>query len=186
MKEKKIGPWLKLLLDFGPLLGFFLSNAKFGIMTGTAVFMVAVTVSIVVTYAIERKVALLPMITMVMVLIFGGLTIALDDELFIKMKPTIVNGIAAATLFGGLAFGKSLLQPLLGAAMPPMDDEGWRVLTRRWAIYFAFLALLNEAIWRNYSTDFWVSFKVFGNLPLTIAFALAQMPLIKRHARREA
>lgn len=186
MTKPKVGPWLKLLLDFGPLLAFFLTNARFGIMTGTAVLMAAVTFSIVVTYAIERKVALLPIITLAMVLVFGGLTLLFDDELFIKLKPTIVNGIAAATLFGGLFFGKSLLQPLLGAAMPPLDDAGWRIMTFRWACYFVFLALLNEVIWRNFSTDFWVTFKVFGNLPLTIAFALAQMPLIRRHLRKEA
>ena len=185
MSARKVGPWARLGLDFGPLLAFFLVNAKWGIMAGTAVLMAGVTASIATGFVLERKVAILPIITLVIVLIFGGLTLALDDELFIKMNPTIVNGLAAATLFGGLLFGRSLLRPLLGAAMPPMTEEGWRILTFRWACYFLFLALLNEAVWRNFSTDFWVSFKVFGNLPLTIAFALAQLPLMKRHHRAE-
>lgn len=186
MSRKKTNPLLRLALDFGPLLAFFLANARWGIMNGTAVFMVAVTISIAVGFALERKVAPLPLLTMIMVLFFGGLTLFFDDELFIKMKPTIINGFVASILFVGLFFGKPLLQPLMGAALPPMDDRGWRILTLRWACYFVFLALVNETIWRNFSTDFWVTFKVFGNLPMTIVFALAQLPLLRRHHRAES
>lgn len=185
MSGRKVGPLMRLALDFGPLLAFFLANSRWGIMTGTAVLMATVTLALAVSYAIERKVAILPIVTLAVILVFGGLTIVLDDDLFIKLKPTIINSLASATLFVGLAFGKSFLQPLLGGAMPPMDDAGWRVLTFRWAGYFAFLALLNEVVWRNFSTDFWVTFKVFGILPLTIVFALAQLPLMRRHLRAE-
>ena len=123
----------------------------------------------------------MPLVTAVMVLIFGGLTIVLRDEIFIKMKPTIVNCLFAAALFLGLAFNKPFLQPLLGHTLQ-LSGQGWRVLTWRWAFFFVFLAGLNEIVWRSFSTDFWVSFKAWGMFPITLVFALAQVPLIQRHA----
>jgi intracellular septation protein len=123
----------------------------------------------------------MPLVTGLFVLVFGGLTLWLHDDLFIKLKPTIINGLFAAILAGGMVFDRPLLRPLLGA-MIPIDDRGWRLLTWRWAAWFLFLALFNEATWRMLPTDVWVTTKLFGTLPMTIAFSLAQLPLIKRHS----
>ena len=174
-------PALKLAIDLGPLLVFFAAFMRGGIMTATAAFMVATLVALGVCYALVRRLPVVPVVTGVVVLIFGGLTLAFADEHFIKIKPTVVNGLLAATLFGGLLVKRPLLKPLLEAAIH-LDERGWRVLTLRWAAFFAILAVLNEIVWRGFSTDTWVSFKVFGLLPLTLLFSLAQVPLIRRHA----
>lgn len=188
----------RFLLEIGPLAVFFFTYIGWdyvfprpepaqpgaiapSLMAATAVLMVAVVVSLALSYKWERRVPLMPLVTAVMVLIFGGLTIILRDEIFIKMKPTIVNCLFATALFAGLAFNKPFLQPLLGHTLQ-LRDQGWRVLTWRWAFFFVFLAGLNEVIWRSFSTDFWVSFKAWGMFPLTLLFALAQVPLIQRHA----
>jgi intracellular septation protein len=130
--------------------------------------------------AVARRVPLMPLVTAGIVGVFGGLTVWLQDETFIKMKPTIVQVLFAAVLFGGLALGRPLLKPLMGAAWS-MDDQGWRKLTVRFALFFLAMAALNEAVWRTQSTDFWVNFKVFGILGLTLVFAFAQTPLMRRH-----
>src|SRR5690606_4562617 len=117
----------------------------------------------------------------IVVLVFGALTLWLQNETFIKMKPTIVNGLFAAILLGGLVFGRSLLGYVFAAAFR-LDAEGWRKLTLRWVLFFVFLAIANEVIWRGFSPDFWVAFKVWGIMPITIAFTMAQMPLIMRHS----
>jgi len=188
----------RFLLEIGPLAVFFFTYVGWdyafpppaplapgavspGLMAATAVLMAAVVVSLALSYKWERRVPLMPLVTAVMVLIFGGLTLILRDEIFIKMKPTIVNALFAATLFVGIAFGKSFLQPLLGHTLQ-LDHRGWRILSWRWAFFFVFLACLNEFIWRSFSTDFWVSFKAWGMFPLTLVFAVAQVPLIQRHA----
>ena len=188
----------RLLLEMGPLAVFFFTyvgwdyvfppaepikpgELSHSLTAATAVLMVAVLVSLALSYKWERRIPLMPLVTAVMVTIFGGLTIILRDEIFIKMKPTIVNSLFAAALFAGLMFNKPFLQPLLGHTLQ-LRDQGWRVLTWRWAFFFVFLAVLNEIIWRNFSTDFWVSFKAWGMFPLTLLFALAQVPLIQRHA----
>ncbi len=178
-------PLLKLALEVGPLAVFFIGNARFGIFPATAAFMVAIVVALIANYVLERRLPILPLVTAAFVLVFGGLTLVLQDELFIKLKPTIVNLLFAAALYGGLFFGKSLLKPLFAMAFP-LDDAGWRALTFRWASFFVLLAVLNEVVWRNFTTDTWVSFKVFGIMPLTIAFALAQLPLINRHTEKPA
>jgi intracellular septation protein len=113
------------------------------------------------------------------VVVFGGLTLWLQNETFIKLKPTIIYVLFAVVLLGGLAFGKSLLGYVFDAVFK-LTDEGWRKLTLRWGLFFVVLAVLNEIVWRSVSTDTWVTFKVFGFLPLTFLFALAQMPLINR------
>lgn len=173
--------WLKLALEAGPLAVFFFVNSQYGLMTATWAFMGATVFSLGLTYGLERKIAILPLVSGVFVLLFGGLTVALDDELFIKMKPTIVNSLFGVILLGGLAMGKPFMKILLGQSLP-MRDEGWVIFSRRWAMFFFFLALLNEVVWRGFSTDFWAGFKLFGVMPITIAFTLAQIPLLQKYA----
>jgi intracellular septation protein len=179
--EGGLNPVVKLVLELGPLAVFFIANAQAGLFTATALFMVAAMLSLVVTYVITKRVAVIPLVTAAVVLVFGGLTLFLQDELFIKLKPTIVNVIFSSTLLGGLMFGKSLLAFVFGSIFD-ITDIGWRKLTLRWGLFFLFLAILNEVIWRNFSTDFWVSFKVFGVMPISFIFAMIQMPLINRYA----
>lgn len=177
---RQMHPMVKLVVEIGPLVAFFFTNARAGIFTATAVFMICVAISLGVSYGLTRRIAILPLVTAVFVMVFGGLTLWLEDELFIKLKPTIVNMLFAAILFGGLIVKKPLLEPLFGEVMA-LDKQGWRKLSLRWACFFVILAVLNEIVWRNFSTDAWVSFKVFGIMPLTMIFALSQMPLINRH-----
>lgn len=171
---------LKLAIELGPLAVFFIANAQGGIFWGTAAFMVATLVSLAAARTLLGRIAVMPLVTGVFVLIFGGLTIWLQDELFIKMKPTIVNSLFAAILIGGLLAGHALLRHLFGEVFQ-LTDEGWRRLTLRWALFFCALAVLNEVVWRNFSTDTWVSFKVFGIMPLTMIFAVAQIGLLKTY-----
>lgn len=178
--QEQVNPLLKLALEMGPLVVFFFVNARWGIFWATGIFMVAVTIALAASWVLTRKLAVMPVVTLVVVLVFGGLTLLLQDELFIKMKPTIVNSLFGAVLLGGLAFGRPLLGYVLDTVFQ-LDAEGWRKLTLRWGVFFFFLALINEVVWRSFSTDFWVSFKVFGIMPITIAFALSQVPLIQRH-----
>lgn len=179
-KAEKLSPGLKLALELGPLAIFFAANQIWGIFPATAVLMVAVTVALAISYWLEKRLPVMPIVTGVMVLVFGGLTLILQDELFIKIKPTIVNTLFAATLLGGLLFGRSLIKLVMEHAIK-LPDFAWRSLTWRYAALFAFLAVLNEFIWRNYSTDFWVAFKVWGVFPITVAFTMAQLPYISKH-----
>jgi intracellular septation protein len=176
-----MNPILKLVLELGPLGVFFFGNYKFGIFPATAAFMVAMLVSLVISYAVSRKLPIMPLVTAVFVLIFGGLTLYLHNDTFIKLKPTMVNGFFAATLFGGMVYGKTLIRMPFEAALPPMTDEGWAKLNVRWAWFFVFLAILNEVVWRNFSTNAWVDFKVFALTPITLVFSLAQLRLIMQH-----
>lgn len=172
---------IRTLIDYGPLLAFFAVFWLYGILPATGVLMAATLAALAVAYAMERRLAPMPLVTGVVVSVFGGLTLWLADETFIKMKPTIVNLVFAAVLLGGLALGKPPLRHLFGTLFQ-LDEAGWRALSWRWAVYFLAMAALNEAIWRTQTTEIWVSFKVFGILPLSFVFALAQMPLIKRHS----
>ncbi len=171
--------WLRLALDLGPLLIFFIVNARAGLLAATGAIMAAIVVSVAATFWIERRVPRVPLVLAAFVLVFGGLTLALGDETFIKMKPTAINALFAMVLFASQAFRRNLLKVAFQKAFS-LDDAGWRVLTWRWASFFAAMAVLNEAVWRTQSTDVWVSFKVFGILPLTLAFALTQVPFILR------
>ena len=183
-RRAELNPFLKLALELGPLVVFFFVNARYGIFAATGIFMAATIIALVASWALTRRLAIMPLVTGVVVFVFGGLTLLLQDELFIKMKPTIVNSLFGATLLVGLWFKRSLLGYVFDSVFR-LDDEGWRKLTFRWGIFFFVLAAVNEVVWRNFSTDFWVTFKVFGIMPLTVIFTLTQMPLIQRHALPE-
>lgn len=173
-------PLTRLLVEAGPLAAFFFANARFGIMTGTAVFMVATTIALAISWHFERKVPVMPVVGCAFVLLFGGLTLWMNDDLFIKLKPTLVNLLFATVLFTAHVLRRNVLKHLLGTVMS-LRDEGWRVLGFRWACFFLLLAVINEVVWRTLSTDDWVNFKVFGILPLTLLFSALQMPVILRY-----
>ncbi|HEY6630008.1 MAG TPA: septation protein A [Rhizobiaceae bacterium] len=198
-KKKEINPLLKLTLELGPLLVFFFANARgewlaerfpalaaFGgpIFIATGLFMIATAVALAVSWSLTRSLPIMPLVSGVVVLVFGGLTLYLQDDVFIKMKPTIINTLFGAVLLGGLFFGKSLLGYVFESAFR-LDAEGWRKLTLRWGLFFLFLAVVNEIVWRSFSTDAWVAFKVWGIMPITLVFTFSQMPLIMRHSLDE-
>ena len=170
----------KLLVELGPLLVFFGGNALYGIYAGTAAFMVATVLSLGFAWWRYHKVPVMPLVSAVIVLTFGGLTLYLHDDTFIKLKPTIVYTMFAVLLLAGLVTGKPVLALLFGPVFN-LTEEGWRKLTLRWAVFFIAMAVLNEFVWRNFSTDAWVSFKAFGFLPITFLFAAAQVPLMQRY-----
>lgn len=172
--------WVKHLVDWGPLIAFFVAFKLGGLMEATAVLIVVTGVLTGLGYFLTRKIQPMPLVTLAVVGVFGGLTLWLQDETFIKMKPTIILGLFAATLIGGLVIGKPPLKLLMGSALE-LDEAGWRKLTLRFALFFAATAALNEIIWRTQSTELWVNFKVFGILALNLLFMLTQIPLIKRH-----
>jgi len=174
----------KLALEIGPLAVFFLTNWRAGIFWGTGAFMVATVVALTVSRWKYGRIPLMPLITGVFVMVFGALTIWLHDDLFIKLKPTIVNTLFSIILFTGLFFGRSFLKYIFGEILK-LREEGWRILTFRWATFFLFLAVINEIVWRSFSTDTWVSFKVFGLMPITFIFAMAQIGLIKEYEETE-
>ncbi len=171
----------KLAIELGPLLVFFGANAVGGIFAGTACFMIATLIALAVARFRYHKLPVMPLVSGVVVLVFGGLTLYLRDDTFIKLKPTIVYLMFAGLLATGLMLRKPLLELLLGPAFK-LSEEGWRKLTWRWALFFLAMAVINELVWRNVSTDTWVSFKAFGFLPLTFVFALAQVPLMQRYS----
>jgi intracellular septation protein len=203
--KPQLNPLLKLVLDLGPLVLFFLANSRpalflplvspllpadvasgerVGIFVATAVFMAAVVVALAISYALTRHLPVMPLVTAVVVLVFGSLTLILHDELFIKLKPTIIYLLFGGVLLGGLALGKPVLGVVFDSVFH-LTEEGWRRLTLRWALFFLALAVLNEIIWRTQSTDFWVNFKVFGVVPLTFLFAAMQYPLLTKYEAPE-
>ncbi len=194
--HKQVNPLLKLALEMGPLMIFFFANAKgewllerFPVLSNigepifvaTALFMAATFIALGVSWVLTRSLPIMPLISGIVVLIFGALTLWLHNETFIKMKPTIVNALFGIILLGGLYFGKALLGYVFDSAFK-LNAEGWRKLTLRWGIFFLFLAVLNEVVWRSFSTDFWVAFKVWGTMPITLLFTFAQMPLIMKYS----
>ena len=172
---------IKLVLELGPLVVFFIVNGRADIFLATAWFMGAMVVSLLASWLILRKVAVMPLVTGAVVLVFGGLTLWLQDDTFIKMKPTITNSLFAGVLLGGLLFRQSLLKYVFGDVYKLLP-RGWFVLTLRWGLFFLVLAVANEILWRNFSTDVWVAFKVWGIMPLTILFSLAQLPTLSKYA----
>ncbi len=183
--KRKIDPTLKFALELGPLALFFLAFWKFGIFVATATMMVAVLVTLAVSYIKLRRLPLMPMVTAVIVLIFGGMGLLFHNDTFIKIKPTVLYCLFSAALFFGLAFRRPMLEIMFDGALR-LTPAGWRILTWRWAFFFLFLAVLNEYVWRHYSESAWVTFKTFGFMPLTVAFALAQTPVIMKHESKEA
>lgn len=185
MTKTKPHPLFKLATELGPLIVFFVANAKGNLFIATGAFMVAVVVAMIASYVVTRHVPIMAIVTAVVVLVFGTLTLVLHDETFIKMKPTIVYLLFAAVLGGGLLFGRSFIA-IMFDQMFNLTPQGWRMLTLRWALWFAAMAVLNEIVWRSQTTDAWVAFKTFGMVPLTMLFAVTQMPLIKRYAEPPA
>src|SRR5712692_4123761 len=203
--KPQLSPGLKLALDFGPLLLFFVANSRpalfapllapflppellsgdhAGIFAATGAFIPAVLVALLVSYALTRHLPVMPLVTAVVVVVFGGLTLALQNETFIKLKPTIIYVLFGSALLGGLAFRKPLLGMVFDSVFH-LTDEGWRKLTLRWALFFFGMAILNEIVWRTQSTTFWVNFKLLGALPLTFLFGALQYPLLTRYAAPE-
>ncbi|WP_284777320.1 septation protein A [Agrobacterium sp. lyk4-40-TYG-31] len=193
---REISPLLKFVLELGPLLVFFFANSRgewlaqklpvlteFGgpIFIATGLFMIATILALTVSWILTRTLPMMPLISGIVVLVFGALTLYLQNDTFIKMKPTIVNTLFGVILLGGLLFGQSLLGYVFNSAFK-LNEEGWRKLTFRWGFFFLFLAVLNEVVWRGFSTDTWVAFKVWGTMPITVIFTMAQMPLIMRHS----
>jgi intracellular septation protein len=188
---------IKMALELGPLVVFFIVNTKgedilaafpalnqwfsSAIIFATAVFMVAMLLSLALTWLLLKKIAVMPLVTGVVVVIFGGLTLYFQDSTFIKMKPTITNTLFGGTLLGGLIFGQSLLRYVFGDVYK-LQPKGWTILTWRWGLFFIVLAVMNEVVWRTQSTDFWVAFKVWATMPITIVFAALQLPLLTKYA----
>ena len=202
MSDKpQVNPWLKFALDLGPLLLFFFANARpalfepwlapiipeavatgerAGIFVATAVFMAAILAALAISYVLTRRLPTMALVSAVVVVVFGGATLFFQNDTFIKLKPTIIYLLFTVVLFGGLVFRKPLLAMVFDQ-MFHLTDEGWRKLTIRWALFFLALAILNEIVWRTQSTDTWVTFKVFGVMPLTFIFAALQYPLLMKH-----
>ena len=198
-RKTEINPLLKLALELGPLLVFFFANARGEWLAGkfpalaalggpifiaTGLFMVATAIALVVSWMLTRTLPIMPLVSGIVVFVFGALTLWLQDDVFIKMKPTIVNTLFGVVLLGGLAFGKSLLGYVFDSAFK-LDAEGWRKLTLRWGALLPLSAVVNEIVWRNFPTDTWVAFKVWGIMPITLIFTISQMPMIMRHSIEE-
>jgi len=177
-------PLLKLALDIGPILIFLWANGRYGIINATGIFMAAMVISLGLTWRLERRLAPMPLFSTGLVLIFGGLTVLLADELFIKIKPTLLYCLFAALLWGGLYKGKLFIKMAFGEAFA-MTEQGWSGLTHRWSWFFLALAASNEVMWRVLATDTWIAAKLFVFLPATIIFSVAQIPFIQRHAPPE-
>jgi intracellular septation protein len=179
-KQSPLHPALKLALELGPLVAFFIGNARWGIFPATAVFMVAILVALAISYALTSRLPAMALVSAVLVTAFGGLTLLLQDETFIKIKPTIIYALFGATLLAGLLMSRPLLELVFDSVFS-LTEEGWRKLTLRWCLFFFGMAVLNEIVWRTTTTDFWVSFKLFGAVPLTFLFAALQYRLLMKH-----
>ena len=170
----------KLVIDIGPLAVFFIFYTRSDLQSAILPFMIATVIAVLFSYIIEKKIPVMPTAGAAIILVFGGLSIYFDNEVFFKMKPTIINLLFASILYGAIVLKKPLLKYLLGAAIK-LQDKGWYILTKRWIGFFIALAILNEIIWRTQSTDIWVNFKVFGILPITFIFTITQFSIIKKY-----
>jgi intracellular septation protein len=183
--KRTVGPLLRLALDLGPLILFFASFEFFGIFAATGVFMAAVLVSLGIGYLRERRLSPIPLVTAILVLVFGGLTLYLKNDIFIKMKPTVLYAFFGVLLLGGLAFRRLFIKYVFGHAFE-LSEEGWRKLTWRWGFFALALAAANEIVWHNFSTAVWVEFKVWAIIPAIFVFGLLQMPLVMKYDISEA
>jgi intracellular septation protein len=174
-----MNPFIKLIIEAGPLVAFFLANWLAGFFWATGVIMVATAIALVLSWLLTRKLAVVPLISAGFVAVFGGLTLLLHDQTLLKVKVTLINALFGAILLGGMFFGRIFLKLALGEAIK-MTDEGWRALTIRWGIFFLCLAVINEVVWRSVSDNTWVNFKV-ALLPVTLVFALSQAPMMTKH-----
>ncbi|PPR09868.1 MAG: putative intracellular septation protein A [Alphaproteobacteria bacterium MarineAlpha11_Bin1] len=179
-KNKPKFSWIKPLTEYGPLVVFLAAYYQADLFVATGALMAATAIALVISLIINRRVPMMPVITAVVVGIFGGLTLFFNDDTFIKMKPTIVQILFAAILLGGLLFRKALLKPVMGAAWP-MTDQGWHFLSRNFGIFFLVMAVVNEFVWRTQTEEFWVNFKVWGSIGLMLLFSLTQAPLLNRY-----
>lgn len=179
--KKQPSPWRKIGLEMGPLILFFAAFKIWDIFIATGVIMVTMPIAMFISHRLDGHIAMMQKVTLAIILVMGGLTIYLEDATFVYMKPTIVNGLFATILTVGLLRGRSYLKIVMEAGFPPLEDKGWMLMTRNWALFFACMALVNETVWRNFSEDIWVNFKVFGFLPLTLVFALAQAPILMKY-----
>ena len=171
----------KLLIDIGPLAVFFIFYTRSGLQEAILPLMIATVISVIISYILEKKIPIMPTLGAAIVLIFGGLTIYFNNEIFIKMKPTIINILFALALFIGKYFTREpILKKIMGKSIP-LSDIGWEILNKRWMFFFIGLAVLNEFVWRTQTEEFWVNFKVWGMLPITIIFTAFQIPLINKH-----
>jgi len=184
-RTKALNPWLKFALELGPLALFFLAYGRLGIYAATGILMAGVLGTLAVSYVLLRRIPIMPLVTAAIVVIFGSLTLIFHDETLIKIKPTALYVLFGAALLVGLALKKPLLKIMFDGALN-VTEEAWRILTWRWSFFFLALAVLNEIVWRTQTTDLWVKFKTFGFMPLTLAFALAQAPLILRSETKHA
>ena len=186
-EQRRASPAAKLAIDLGPLLVFFLVNgfapvpSMLRIFYATGAFMIAMFAAMVLSQLKYRHISPMLWFSGGAVLVLGGITLWLHDETFIKIKPTIYYSVVAALLIFGLLTRRNLLEMVLGSAYPGLSERGWQLLTRNWAAFFVVMAVLNELVWRNTSTDFWVGFKLWGFLPATFLFALANVPMLMRH-----
>jgi intracellular septation protein len=186
-EKKEPGAVGRLLMDLGPLLIFFLVNfltpgpQLVKIITATIAFMIAMVVVMLISVMKYRHISPLLLFSGVMVLVLGGLTVWLHNDTFIKLKPTIYYVTVASLLIFGMLTGRNLLKAVLGTAYPGLSDHGWKLLTRNWAAFFLIMACVNEAVWRNSTTEFWIGFKLWGFLPATFIFAIANVPMLMRH-----
>jgi len=174
--------WIGPATEYGPLILFLIAYLLDDLMTATKVVVGATLVAVALSFLLTRKLPWMPIITAAIVAVFGGLTIALDDEIFIKMKPTIVQLLFAAVLLGALALGRLPLKKVMGGGLI-LPDHAWRTLTTRFGLFFVVMAGLNELVWRTQTTDIWVTFKVGGILGLTFLFVMAQVPFISKHTQ---
>jgi intracellular septation protein len=186
MSETKVddqgpGAGARLLIDLGPLIVFFVVNSVKGILAGTGAFMIAIIAALVVSLTKYKKVSPLLWLSAIMVLVFGGLTLWLHDPRFIKIKPTVYYVTVSAVLAFGLATNRNILKMVLGSAYPGLSERGWMLLSRNFAIFFVALAIANEFVWRTFSTDVWIGFKIYGAIPATLVFGAANMPMLIRH-----
>jgi intracellular septation protein len=183
MDTQRTSPkWLKPVVEYGPIFVFFVAYYTNDLLTATAAIMGATAIALILSYGFERKIPMMPLLTAVVIGVFGGLTLWLKDDIFIKMKPTIIQSLFGFILLGGLAFGKLFLKSVMGQIWN-MTDRAWRTLTVRFSCYFFAMAMINELVWRTQTTDFWVNFKVFGLMGLTFVFIISQMGFIQRNAQ---